>query len=121
MKRSGAKYGRKSLDPKKRSQKQEKRVADLLGTRVQPGSGCLPSLTLKNDSIGEDILVENKYTDNKRQYTIKYCDLQKVVERALLQGKEPVMQLDLNELSPHSEFVVITLEFFAELLEKWRN
>lgn len=110
-----------TTEKKRRSNKQEKRVAELLGTRLQPGSGCVATLSLRNDSKSEDLLVENKYTDNKRQYTLRFADLQALVQRAYTQGLEPVLQLDLNNLSPTKEFVVIPLDFFVELVKTWQT
>ena len=102
---------------------QEKRVAEQLGTRLTPGSGAGPFLSIKNDSQNEDFVVENKFTDNKSKFSIQYADVTALYKQARLQGKTPIFQMDFNEIAfpCTKEWVMVELDFFKELLDLWKS
>lgn len=106
---------------RKRSQQQEKRVAAELGTRLTPASGAGPWLSIKNDSQSENFVVENKFTDNKTQFSIKFKDLEALYKQAALQGKIPIFQMDFNGISfpTPSEWAMVDMGFFKELITLW--
>lgn len=77
-----------------RSQAQEKRVAKAIGGRRQPQSGA--GVFAKNDVRSERYLVECKRTNNRSQITVKLSDLAQVEREAALDGRMPVMQLEIG-------------------------
>lgn len=78
----------------RRSQQQEKRVANRLGGTVNSGSGN--GWLRKNDVRTPELSVELKYTA-KRQYTLKLDDLLKAEEYALLDGREMLFGLEMGD------------------------
>jgi hypothetical protein len=77
----------------KRSQLQERRIAEDVGGRVQAGSGS--SWQAKSDvRVQGAIRCEAKYTE-KKTYSLKLADLLKIRDEAIRGGLEtPVMQVE---------------------------
>jgi hypothetical protein len=93
----------------KKSRKQEDRTASSYKGSRNAGSGS--GWLRKNDVRTADILIENKFTTNTKQITIKHKDLSELVERAILEDRLPVLQFDLN----NRRYVIITEDDFLEM------
>jgi len=78
---------------KKPWQRQEERTAERYRGSRSAGSGAGP--TRKNDVRNEELLIENKTTDAK-SYTLKATDLELLRCNAIVEGRVPVLQLDLG-------------------------
>lgn len=88
------------MDVKRKSQKQEKRVAKELGGRVTPASGALWGA--KGDVRSEYFLVECKVT-SKSSYPLKDTIWDKIAKEALHDNmREPVMCIELNDNEPYA-------------------
>jgi hypothetical protein len=94
----------------KRSRKQEQRSAKSYKGSRNAGSGS--GWLRKNDVRTEDILIENKFTTNEKQITLKHQDLKELIERAILEDRLPVLQFDLAE----RRYVVLTEDDFLEIM-----
>jgi len=93
----------------KRSVAQEKRVAKQYKGSRTPMSGA--TWHSKNDVRSEDLLIENKRTDNKSGITIKAKDLEELDRHAAQEGRGAVLQFDLNG----REYVILRSGFAREL------
>ncbi len=93
----------------KQSKRQEQRSAKSYKGSRNAGSGS--GWLRKNDVRTTDILIENKFTVNAKQITLKHKDLSELVERAILEDRLPVLQFDLN----NRRYVVLTEDDFLEL------
>lgn len=96
-------------DINKRSRKQEQRSAKSYKGSRNAGSGS--GWLRKNDVRTEDILIENKFTTNEKQITLKNQDLVELIERAILEDRLPVLQFDLAG----RRYVVLTEDDFLEM------
>lgn len=76
----------------KKSQKQEERIATVLGGRRTPGSG---NGFRKNDVRTADLSLEMKYT-GKKQYTLKSVDLEQGEKHAIMDGREFAFGIEMN-------------------------
>lgn len=94
----------------KRSRKQEQRSAKSYKGSRNAGSGS--GWLRKNDVRTENILIENKFTTNEKQITLKHKDLTELIERAILEDRLPVLQFDLAE----RRYVVLTEDDFLEIM-----
>lgn len=94
----------------KRSRKQEKRSASAYKGSRNAGSGS--GWLRKNDVRTANILIENKFTTNEKQITLKHADLKELIERAILEDRLPVLQFDLAS----RRYVVLTEDDFLELM-----
>lgn len=94
------------ISNRKRSQRQERRLAEKVGGKVTPASGAL--WHQKGDVRSEHFLIEAKTTRNK-QYTLKYEDLQKISHEAAISGKTPVFAITFEGVS--KDFAVIPFDF----------
>lgn len=77
----------------KRSRAQEKLTAAQLAGRTTPGSGNTP--VHGNDVLGQHWSVENKTTVHD-SYRLSLRVWREVVRNALLDGREPVLQIDIQ-------------------------
>lgn len=75
------------------SRQQEKRFAKAIGGQVNKGSGS--GWVHKNDARSERFLVENKRTSNK-QITIKAQTLEELRKQAILDGRAPVLHVEIG-------------------------
>ena len=81
------------MNAKKRSKRQEQRVADRFGGRTTPGSGN--GWAQKNDVRTSEISFEMKYTD-KKQFTLKADELERGEKHAILDGRDFVFGIEMN-------------------------
>lgn len=82
------------LEPLRLSQQQEKRIAKKVGGTLNAGSG---NQRKKNDvRQKKDVLWEMKRT-NARTITIKATDLEDLRRNATLEGRRPVMHIELGK------------------------
>lgn len=105
-----------SRSMKKLSQKQERRNAELLGGRTQPGSGA--SNRAKGDvrKLGE-YRGESKYTFSK-EYGLEKAVLEKIASECGV-GEKPILFLDYKDKATHrtlGSFVVLFETDFEEML-----
>jgi len=77
----------------RRSKQQEERTADTYKGSRNAGSGS--GWVRKNDVRSEMFLIENKFTDNKKSYSIKSTDLIELNREAIKESRIPVLQFDL--------------------------
>ena len=77
----------------KRSKKQESKAADRYNGSRNSGSGS--GWVRKNDVRTHELLIENKFTDNKKQYSVKVIDLVELRQRAILEDRIPVLQFEI--------------------------
>lgn len=92
-----------------RSRKQEERTAQQYRGSRTPMSGA--TWHSKNDVRNHDLLVENKRTDNESSITIKAKDLEQLDRHACQEGRQGVLQFDLNG----REYVILRNGFAREL------
>lgn len=90
---------------------QEKRVAALRGGTLSAGSGN--QWRHKNDVRERDILWEMKRTSNPKQITIKATDLEDLRTNAKLEGRLPVLHVELGK----RRCVILLEDDFLELVE----
>lgn len=90
------------------SQKQERSLAKNLGGRTVPASGAFWSR--KGDVRSEDLLVEAKTTE-KASFSIKKTIWEKIRKEALLDGRIPVLAVQIQGRN----LVVLDEEDFLEL------
>ena len=101
---------------------QEKKIAKQIGGRRQPGSGSGP--WNKGDVVKRgEFRVEAKFTQ-KKQYTLKLLDLQKVRGQCEvdenLRMEVPVMHLMFTDenLTPKEQWVILPYEYWLRHLRK---
>lgn len=99
---------------KKMSVAQEKRTAQTYGGSVNAMSGA--GWMRKADVRAPDLLIENKLKmdPNAKSYSLKAVDLRDLVKRARLEGRIPVLQLDLGG----HRYVVLTEHDFLEMRDE---
>ena len=79
---------------KKRSKKQEEKIAKDIGGRTTPASGAL--WAFKGDVRNDKYLIEAKFTDSNK-YQLKYTTWDKIKHEAINDGlRIPVMQIDIQ-------------------------
>lgn len=78
----------------KRSKQQEERTAERYRGSRSPMSGA--GWSHKNDVRTDQLLIENKRTDNKTSITIKAKDLEELDRHAAQEGRIAWFQFDLN-------------------------
>lgn len=105
----GSDNTRKSIN--KKSKKQEERTADRYRGSRNAGSGS--GWMRKNDVRSQYFLIENKFTNNTKSYTIKSVDLKELETRAILEDRIPLFQFDLNNRS----YVVLTEDDFLDIIK----
>lgn len=98
--------------PNKRSAKQERRTAiSYRGSRtIRSGAGWFQ----KADVRTEDFMIENKLKmdPDAKSYSLKAIDLRDLTKRARLEGRIPLMQIDL---AGH-RYVVLSEDDFLEII-----
>lgn len=113
---------KKTLYIKRKSQKQEKKTADLFGGKVQIASGALDGM--KGDvrtgactpSFNEnDFLIENKFTDADN-YKLQVSIWKKIAKEALRDNlRTPMLQVDIQDVS----LVILTKEVM-DMYVSWK-
>lgn len=108
-----------SVSRRKKSIRQEQRVADRLEGRTTPGSGS--GWATKNDVKTSDLSLEIKYTD-KKSYSLKRVDLERAERQALMDsGREFAFVvgfgsvLNGTSMKIDREYVVVSREYFEYL------
>jgi hypothetical protein len=101
-------------DSGKKSKRQEERTAKAYnGSRnVMSGAGWVR----KADVRSEEFMIENKLKmdPDAKSYSIKSVDMRDLVKRARLEGRIPLMQIDL---AGH-RYVVLTEDDFLEMISE---
>ena len=96
---------------KKRSKKQEERIAKDIGGRTTPASGAL--WAFKADVRNDKYLIEAKFTDNNK-YQLKYTTWDKIKREAINDGlRIPVMQIDIQG----SQYALLRVEDLEALAQ----
>lgn len=95
----------------KKSKKQEERTADRYKGSRNAGSGS--GWLRKNDVRSSSFLIENKFTNNVKSYTIKSVDLRELETRAILEDRIPLLQFDLN----NKAYVILTEDDFLDIIK----
>lgn len=99
-------------DSGKKSKRQEERTAkSYAGSRnIMSGAGWVR----KADVRTEDFMIENKLKmdPDAKSYSIKAVDMRDLTKRARLEGRIPLMQIDL---AGH-RYVVLTEDDFLEII-----
>ena len=78
----------------KKSRKQEKQTADRYKGSRNAGSGA--GWLRKNDVRTNNLLIENKFTDNVKQYSVKVKDMKELRKQALMEDRIPVLQVEIG-------------------------
>lgn len=94
----------------KKSRKQEKKTADRYKGSRNAGSGA--GWLRKNDVRSHHFLIENKFTDNTKQYTVKLKELTELQQRAILEDRMPVLQFEIQG----KRYVILTEDDFTGML-----
>ena len=104
-------------ESQKRSKKQEERTAKSYnGSRnVMSGAGWVR----KADVRTEEFMIENKLKmdPDAKSYSIKAVDMRDLVKRARLEGRIPLLQIDL---AGH-RYVVLPEDDFLEIIDEEHN
>jgi hypothetical protein len=95
-------------EKKRKSQKQEKRVAREARGLVSSGSGN--GLFVKADITSKEFKIEAKRTDNADSISLKKSWLNKVARQAFSEHKVPVLAIEFGD-SPEQFFVLRESEF----------
>lgn len=102
-----------STESQKKSVRQEKRTAESYkGSRnAMSGAGWVR----KADVRTEDFMIENKLKmdPNAKSYSIKAVDMRDLTKRARLEGRIPLMQIDL---AGH-RYVLLTEDDFLDMID----
>lgn len=98
----------KETPTRKRSDKQEKRLAKKFGGRTSAGSG---SVFGENDVKTPEFDIEAK-TTLKKQYTIKLADIKKMQTKAPFH-KKALLAINFEETK--EEFILLSLADFLEI------
>jgi hypothetical protein len=99
---------------KRKSVLQERRAAEELGGRVQPGSGA-PQFYKGDVRVAGDLRVECKTTGSKA-YPLKLQEIEKIKAEALMGGGEGwAMQIEFQTASGGKKFAVIDWADYVQL------
>jgi len=94
----------------KKSRKQEKQTADRYKGSRNAGSGA--GWLRKNDVRSHEFLIENKFTDNLKQYSVKIKDLIELEQRAIFEDRIPLLQFEIQ----NKRYVILTEDDFTSML-----
>lgn len=100
---------------RKDSERQEKRCAASLGGKRRPASGAMEFR--KGDVACRLILVECKRTQG-RSLSLKAEWLDKISREALAEGKEPVLHVEIQGVSPLTprDWALVPLDLLRQLV-----
>ena len=97
----------------RQSQRQEKRIAQVTGGRTVGGSGN--SWSHKGDVVGDDMLVEAKWT-GKNSFSVTAAVWRKIETEAVRSGKIPVLAVRIEPSD--LDLVVLSEDDFMALYEE---
>jgi len=103
----------KHLSTRSRSSRSEKRLAKLLGGKVQPASGALPVGALKGDVVTAEFMFDDKIT-GAASFAVSVKLWRKTANDAARQGRRPVIRISFTE-GPN--LYIVDEPTFAKLLE----
>lgn len=95
------------------SRKMERRTANLVGGRCQPGSGN--TRHAKGDVRSSSLLIERKDTAAS-SYTVRVADLRRILAQAALDGRDPVFVVGFNSVG--EEYAIVPLADYLHLRGK---
>lgn len=102
---------------KRKSILQERRAAEDLGGRVQPGSGA-PAFYKGDVRKAHDVRVECKTTSAK-SFGLKLVELEKIKAEALMGGDESwAMQVEFQTATAGKKFAIIDWQEYLDLRER---
>lgn len=104
--------------PQKQSRRGEKKTAEDIGGRRQPGSGN--QWHSKADVKSRETLVERKDT-NRATYTLAHAELVKLKLQSIKEDRDPVFLLAFNNLCGTSEYAVIPWQDYLDLKERAKS
>lgn len=112
--------GKTEKKKRKKSMKQEDRVADALGGYRQKASGALPGN--RGDVKGIELLGECKRTD-KKSISITIAYLEKITHEAVAYDRIPAVAIEFGSTPKlvSRDWVMVPAEFMQELLEVYRG
>lgn len=99
---------------RRRSERQERRLAKDYAGKVQPGSGC--GRTNKGDVKTKRFLIEAKRTD-KKQYILSLKTWEKIETQALSMSKTPVLAIEIG----NKRLIVVADYVFNEMIAENEN
>lgn len=104
---------------RKKSMKQEDRLAKKLGGRRQKASGALPGN--RGDVRMPELLAEAKRTD-KKSISIKLSYLEKISKEAVSCDCVPAVAIEFGDTPPlvEKDWVMVPAGFLRELLDAFR-
>lgn len=94
----------------KKSRKQEEKTAARYKGSRNAGSGS--GWMRKNDVRSHEFLIENKFTDNLKQYSVKIKDLIELEQRAIFEDRIPLLQFEIQK----RRYVILTEDDFTSML-----
>lgn len=105
---------------KKRSQRQEKRVAVKLNGKPQKGSGAVSFH--KGDVRTAELLLECKTTQNA-SLSIKQEWLEKVSKESVAYNKVPALSIEFQNIAKlvEKDWVMVPAKFLAGLIEFYKD
>jgi len=105
----------------KKSRKQEKQTAERYKGSRNAGSGA--GWLRKNDVRTNSLLIENKFTNNVKQYSIKVKDMSELRKQALMENRIPVLQVEIGGIHFITMYEDDFMEYFNEQEPsiKWLN
>ena len=105
---------------KKKSMKQEDRLAKKLGGIRQKASGAIAGS--RGDVRIPELLIEAKRTD-KKSISIKVDYLENITNEAMAYGLIPAVSIELLNTPPlvAKDWVMVPAEFLRELLDMYRD
>lgn len=106
--------GKSTKQRRKQSNKQEERLANLVGGRAQPGSGA--KWGAKGDVRAEDYLLECKFTDHE-SFSVSTKLWAEIKHKAMIaeSGRKPALQLEIGK--DKLRLVVLSEDDYLELLK----
>ena len=112
--------GKEKKKQRRKSMRQEDRVADALSGYRQKASGALPGNL--GDVKGVELLGECKRTD-KKSISITLAYLEKITKEALFYDRIPAVSIEFGNTPKlvSRDWVMVPSEFMQELLEAYRG
>jgi hypothetical protein len=120
LKAPGYFTGNKHKEQRRKSMKQEDRVAKRVGGYRQKASGALPGN--RGDVKGVELLGECKRTD-KKSISITLAYLEKITHEAVAYDKIPAVAIEFGNTPKmvSRDWVMVPADFMQDLLEAYRG